>query len=392
MDEVFVPQSLATSNMYNFDYIVVGAGFYGAVIAERIANDLNKNVLVIDKRDHVGGNCYSEIHEETKIEFHKYGTHIFHTSNETVWKYINRFTSFNGYYHQVLTTYNDKVYQMPINLETINSFYNVNLKPFEVDSFLSKERKKEFYKGPNNFEEQAINSVGRPLYEALLKGYSIKQWEREPKEIPASVVKRLPFRTNYSESYYFDTHQGIPIDGYATIFENMLASQNITLRLNTDFFKIKHGISDNSTIIYSGKIDRLFDYKYGDLEYRTLRFDHEVKDVPDYQGTSVMNYGNVEIPYTRIHEPKHLHPERTYDSKKTLIMKEYSSASAREEPYYPVGGAENQTLYNKYLEELKKHDNVIIGGRLGEYKYYDMHNVIASALTTYEDRIKKRRR
>ncbi|MEQ3664023.1 MULTISPECIES: UDP-galactopyranose mutase [unclassified Olleya] len=374
----------------NYDYVLVGAGFYCSIIAERIANDLGKKVLIVEKRNHIGGNCFSETNIETGIEFHKYGTHIFHTSNKKVWEYISNFTTFNSYYHQVLITYNSKVYQMPINLETINSFYNINLKPFEVDDFLEQEFKKESYTNPKNFEEQAINIIGRPLYDAFIKGYTIKQWGRDPKDLPASIIKRLPFRKNYSESYFFDTYQGIPTDGFTAIFDKLLASNNIDIQLNTDFFEIKEQLNSSATIIYSGSIDRLLDYRFGELDYRTLDFEFEVVNYEDFQGTSVMNYGNQKIPYTRIHEPKHLHPERTYNLDKTLIIKEYSKEANREEPYYPIGGEVNKSLYAKYLKEVKKvYPNLIIGGRLGDYKYYDMHHVIENALDTYNNLIKK---
>ena len=377
-------------NLDSYPFIIVGAGFYGAVIAERIANDLNAKVLIVEKRNHIGGNCYSETDQETGIEYHKYGTHIFHTSNEKVWTYINQFCSFNGYFHQVLTTFNDKVYQMPVNLETINSFYDVNLKPFEVDAFLEEIRKEEHYETPANFEEQAINFMGRPLYEAFFKGYTIKQWGRDPKELPASVLKRLPFRKNYSESYYYSKWQGIPTEGYTHIFEQLLKSELIDVQLETDFFAIKDQISASTKVIYSGPIDRLMNYKFGDLDYRTLEFELERKEIEDYQGTSVMNYANTEVEFTRIHEPKHLHPERdSYTKEKTLIIKEFSKEADREEPYYPIGGEKNREIYAKYLAALKlEHPNLIVGGRLGDYKYYDMHHTIEKALETYENQIK----
>lgn len=278
---------------------------------------------------------------------------------------------------------------MPINLETINSFYKKNLKPYEVDDFLEKEKAVESYKEPKNFEEQAINIIGRPLYEAFIKGYTIKQWGRNPKELPAHIIKRLPFRKNYSESYFFDTYQGIPTDGYTEIFKKMLSSKNITVRLNTDFFDVKDEFSFDTKIIYSGSIDRLLDYKYRDLDYRTLTFEKELKNYDDYQGTSVMNYANKEISFTRIHEPKHLHPEREYHKSKTLIIKEYSKEANREAPYYPIGGEKNKFLYKKYLTELNKiYPNIIVGGRLGDYKYYDMHHVIENALNLYNKKIK----
>lgn len=370
----------------DYDYILVGAGFYCSVIAERLANDLNKKVLVIDKRDHIGGNCHSQINPETQIEFHTYGTHIFHTSNKEVWNYISRFTEFNSYYHQVLTTFNGKVYQMPINLETINSFYNLNLKPYEVDEFLEKEVAKTRVENPKNFEEEAINTIGKPLYDAFIKGYTVKQWETDPKNLPAHIFKRLPFRKNYSESYFFDIHQGIPLDGYTKIFERLLDSDNIDIQLNVDFHSIKDQIKDSTTIIYSGSIDSLLDYKYGELDYRTLRFESEIKNYEDHQGTSVMNYSNQEIEFTRIHEPKHLHPEREpYTQNQTLIIKEYSQKADRENPYYPMGGEENRELHQKYLDEVSTvYPNIIVGGRLGDYRYYDMDKVIEKALEAYK--------
>ncbi|OGH68384.1 MAG: UDP-galactopyranose mutase [Candidatus Magasanikbacteria bacterium RIFCSPLOWO2_02_FULL_44_11] len=378
-------------NYSAYDYVIIGAGFFGSVIAERIANELNKRVLIIEKRDHIGGNCYSVDDVETKIHYHKYGTHIFHTSSPKVWDYISRFTEFNSYFHQVLTTYKNKVYQMPINLETINTFYNINLKPFEVEEFLKKEAGKENISEPKNFEEKAISVIGRKLYEAFIKGYTVKQWQKDPKELSESIFNRLPFRTNYNESYYFDRWQGIPVDGYTAIFEKLLAHSNITLQLNTDFFAIRHTIPETTNVIYSGPLDKFFDYKYGKLEWRSLRFENEIKPVADYQGTSVMNYAEQDVPYTRIHEPRHLHPEKKYTNDKTLIVREYSVLEAEDDPYYPVGGPENRVLVKKYLLEAKQVSNYIIGGRLGDYKYYDMDRVIERALDVYEKQIMKNR-
>jgi UDP-galactopyranose mutase len=366
-------------------YLVVGSGFFGSVIAERIANQLNEKVLVIEKRNHIGGNCYSLDDPETGIHYHLYGTHIFHTSNDRVWKYINRFTEFNGYFHQVLTTHKGKVYQMPVNLETINSFYNVNLKPFEVNDFLKKEIEKENIKEPRNFEEKAISMMGRPLYEAFIKGYTMKQWQKHPKDMPESILKRLPFRANYNESYYYSRWQGIPLNGYGVIFEKMLDSPKIDVKLNIDFFKIRDLIPADTTIIYSGPIDQYFNYKYGKLEYRTLRFEKEVHPYEDYQGTSVMNYADPEVPFTRIHEPRHLHPERSnYPLDKTMIIKEFSLLDDGSNPYYPINDERNQNLILKYRDEAKELKNTIISGRLGEYKYYDMHDTINHALTMFD--------
>ncbi|MCK9424278.1 MAG: UDP-galactopyranose mutase [Bacteroidales bacterium] len=370
-------------------FLVVGAGFFGSVIAERIANDLKEHVVVIDKRNHIGGNCYAEIHPETGIIYHKYGTHIFHTPSKIIWDYINRFAGFNGYRHQVLNTYKEKVYQMPINLETINAFYNINLKPFEVDAFLSKEIQKENITHPANFEEKAISLIGRPLYEAFIKGYTKKQWQKDPKELPVSILSRLPFRKNYDESYYFSRWQGIPINDYTEVFKKMLDHPKIEVHLNTDFFEIRDRIGKDTLIIYSGPIDQFFDYKFGKLEWRTLDFLEKIIPVEDYQGTSVMNYGEESVPYTRIHEPRHLHPEKDYPKDKTLIIEEYPRPDDGTNPFYPVNDAKNQSLILKYREEVNRMDNVMISGRLGNYKYYDMTDTIDIALKTY-DTIKTR--
>lgn len=375
----------------SFKYLVVGAGFFGSVIAERIAVDMNEKVVVIDKNPHIGGNCYSEVDPDTGIEFHKYGTHIFHTSNETVWNYINNFTRFNGYHHQVLTIYKNKVYQMPINLETINTFYGLNLKPFEVEAFLKAEIKKENIAEPRNLEEKALSLIGRPLYEAFIKGYTEKQWQKDCKLLPLSIIDRLPVRKNYDESYYFDLWQGMPLDGYSAIFKRMLNHKNIDLYFNVDFFEIRDRIPSSCLIIYSGPIDRFFGYKFNKLEWRTLEFEKEVVNVEDYQGTAVMNYAERAVPYTRIHEPRHLHPERSYTTHKTLIIKEYPKLDNGTNPYYPINTDKNHDILKKYLDEREKCPNVIFGGRLGDYKYYDMDKVIESALDVYETKIKNRK-
>ncbi|MEM6802577.1 MAG: UDP-galactopyranose mutase [Bacteroidota bacterium] len=373
----------------SFPYIVVGSGFFGAVMAERIANDLGEKVLVIEKRNHIGGNSYSRIDPESGIEYHVYGTHIFHTSNEKVWQYINRFTDFNSYHHQVLSTYQDKVYQLPINLETINSFYGLNLKPFEVKDFLAGEiAKSETSETPTNFEEMAISMMGEALYKAFFRGYTLKQWNKDPKLMPASVLKRLPFRTNYNESYYNSRWQGIPLKGYTHIFKGLLRNSKIELKLNCDFFDIKDQISPKSTLIYSGPLDRFYNYKYGRLEWRTLRFEKEVKKVEDFQGTAVMNYPELSVPFTRIHEPRHLHPERTYHTDRSLLIREYSEMDTGENPFYPINDARNQAVVKRYRAEAAKESNLIISGRLGDYKYYDMEATISRALELYENKIK----
>jgi UDP-galactopyranose mutase len=370
-------------DLRDYSYIVVGSGFSGAVIAERIASQLGQQVLVIEKRDHIGGNCYSETDGETGIEFHRYGTHIFHTSNERVWNYICRFASFNNYRHQVLSCHKGRNYQFPINLETINQFYQVNLKPFEVDDFMASIRGGSIG-APANFEEQALSQVGRDLYEAFFKNYTIKQWQADPRQLPASIFNRIPVRKNYDESYFSDTWQGIPGNGYTAIFDRLLADKKIRVMLNTDYFSLKDRLNPDACLIYSGPIDRLFDYKYGKLSWRTLRFEKETVDTDDYQGNSVINFPDLDIPYTRVHEPRHLHPERRYKSKKTIIFREYSLADGGDEPYYPIPSAENQRLLSLYRQEAGRRTNLFITGRLGDYKYYDMHQTIDRALDIFE--------
>ena len=381
---------MSQKGLQEYRYVIVGAGFFGAVMAERIANDLDQDVLVLEKRNHIGGNCYSRDDDETGIHYHVYGTHIFHTSNPNVWNYIRRFTDFNSYVHQVLTRYRGKVYQMPINLETINDFYGVTLRPFEVEDFLAREIEKEDIGEPQNFEEKAISMIGRPLYEAFIRGYTKKQWQKDPRDMPESVLTRLPFRTNYNESYYFSRWQGVPAGGYTAIFRKLLGSPRIDVRLETDFFDVREELADDAVLIYSGPLDRFFDYEYGRLDWRTLDFELERPPVADWQGTSVMNYAEEAVPYTRIHEPRHLHPEaeERYPDDRTLIIREYSRLDDGSEPYYPINDERNRELVLKYRTEAARLPNVYISGRLGDYRYYDMHQTIAHALKLYETEIR----
>lgn len=358
----------------------------GSVLAQQIAERLNEKVLVVEKREHIGGNCYSETDAETGIEFHRYGSHIFHTASERVWQYIQRFSSFTNYRHRVFACVKNKVYSLPVNLDTINSFFNVNLKPDEVAAFLKTKTIPCAGKEPSNFEEQALSMVGEELYKTFFKGYTIKQWQIDPKELPASVFKRLPVRNNYDSSYFFDSHQGIPVNGYTAIFEKLLSHPNIDLLLNTDFFDIRNQLSPDAVIIYSGPIDRFFDYRFGKLQWRSLSFDAEVKNIKDYQGTSVMNYPDENIAYTRIHEPRHLHPERNYTTDKTLVIKEFSVADDGTNPYYPILSAENLEKSESYKKSAAADPNVIIAGRLGDYKYYDMDQTIERALQIFDER------
>lgn len=369
--------------MNAFPYVIVGSGLLGSVLAEQIAGRLDRRVLVIEKREHIGGNCFSEEDTVTGIEYHRYGSHIFHTADEKVWNYVNRFITFNTYRHQVLSSYKNRMYQFPINLETINSFYNVNLRPYEVDAFMAKVRGQAAGQ-PANFEEQAIALLGRDLYEAFFKHYTFKQWQLDPRDLPASVFNRLPFRKNYNENYFFDQWQGIPQEGYTRLFTRLLSHKNITVLLNTDYFDLRHRLNKDCTLIYSGPIDRFFDYRLGRLSWRTLRFEKEVLPVEDYQGNAVINFPEPDIPYTRIHEPRHLHPERHYTIGKTVIFREYSLPDNGDAPFYPIASAANQKLLAAYKELAAALPRTYIGGRLGDYKYYDMDQTIQRALEIFE--------
>lgn len=364
-----------------YEYIVAGAGLFGSTVAERLAA-AGKNVLVVEKRDHVGGNCYDEYDEDTGILFHTYGPHIFHANDDEIIEYISRFTEFTRYYHQVLTTYKDRIYQMPINLETINSFYGVNLRPYEVKDFLKKECDKEGIVEPKNMEEKAISLIGRPLYEAFFREYTLKQWEVDPKELSEAIINRIPIRNNYNESYYNKKFQGLPADGYTAMFKRMLDHPRITIALETDFFQIKNSIPSSCHIVYSGPIDAFFDYEFGKLEYRTITFEKEVKPYQDWQGTSVVNYPETAFPFTRICEPRHFYPEKWdgYSDDETIIFKEHSSLDDGSAPFYPIKNDRNDSLAAKYREKASQVSNVTFGGRLGEYQYYDMDAVLVAAL------------
>ena len=367
----------------DYSYVVVGSGLSGAVIAERIASQLHQPVLVIEKRNHIGGNCYSANDAATGIEYHAYGTHIFHTSNEKVWNYVRQFTAFNNYQHRVLSSHQGRIYQFPINLETINHFYSLNLKPYEVEDFMATIRDNSI-KEPANFEEKALSLIGRDLYEAFFKHYTIKQWQVDPRDLPASIFNRIPFRTNYVDNYFFDTWQGIPEKGYTHLFQNLLSDKKIRVLLDTDFFDIRDRLKKEAILIYSGPIDRFFDYKYGKLSWRTLRFEQETLDKEDYQGNSVINYPGPDTPFTRIHEPRHLHPERQFTKEKTIIFREYSLFDQGDNPYYPIASTKNQDLLALYQQEAAALQQVFITGRLGDYKYYDMHHTIDRSLEIFE--------
>ena len=365
-----------------YDYLIVGSGLFGAVFAQQ-AKEAGRSVKVIEKRDHIGGNCFSYEFEDTNITVHAYGTHIFHTNDTDIWNYVNRFTEFNRYQHRVLTTHRSKVYSMPINLGTINAFYGVNLMPADVETFLASKCGEIAH--PKNLEEKAISLIGKDLYEAFIRGYTKKQWGCDPKLLPASIITRLPVRSSYQDSYFDDLYQGIPVGGYTPIFKRML--EGIPVELNTDFIENRHYWKSRAKkVVYTGPIDAYFEYTYGRLNWRSVRFEKEKMALDDYQGTSVMNFADEDVPYTRIHEPKHLHPERKFARGVSLVIREYSLID-NDRPYYPVNFDEDKEKLASYKKLQSAETSTLFGGRLAQYRYYDMHQVIGSALKAAKDEL-----
>ena len=376
------------------DLVVVGAGFFGLTIAERAAAS-GRRVALIDRRAHIGGNAYSEFEPETGIEVHKYGAHLFHTSNPAVWEYANRFTGFTDYVHRVYTTHRGIVYPMPINLGTINQFFRSALTPNEARALIRSQIDEFDVRSAENLEEKAIALIGRPLYEAFIRDYTAKQWQTEPRDLPAEVISRLPVRYNYDNRYFNDRWEGLPVDGYTSWLERMADHPNIDVSLSTDFFDGSQPISKPSVVgqvpvVYTGPVDRYFDYSEGSLSWRTLDFEQEVLEIDDFQGTSVMNYADADVAYTRIHEFKHFHPERAdrYPDDKTVIVREYSRFADRgDEPYYPVNTPADRSGLLAYRDLARGESGVYFGGRLGTYQYLDMHMAIASALAMWSNQL-----
>lgn len=361
-----------------YDYLIVGAGLFGAVFAYE-ANKRGKKVLVIDKRPNIAGNIYSE--EQNGIQVHKYGAHIFHTSNKAVWEYVQQFAEFNRYTNSPVARYKDELYNMPFNMNTFNKMWGV-ITPAEATAKIAEQIAEAGISEPQNLEEQAISLVGRDIYEKLVKGYTEKQWGKRATELPAFIIKRLPVRMTYDNNYFNDAYQGIPVGGYTQMVEKMLAG--IEVLLNTDYFSDRNyfdRLADK--IVFTGMIDEYFEYCYGELEYRSLRFETETLEMENYQGNAVVNYTEYEIPYTRIIEHKHFEfgCQNGNSNPKTIITREYPATWKKgDEPYYPMNDAKNNELYAKYKELADKQDKVIFGGRLGMYKYFDMHQVIEVAL------------
>ena len=363
--------------MKTYDYLIVGAGLYGAVMAHELVKK-GKSCLVIDRREHIAGNIYCEKIEN--INVHKYGAHIFHTSNKKVWDYVNQFAEFNNYINSPIAVYKDELYNLPFNMNTFSRMWNIRT-PQEAKEMIKKQVRESGITEPENLEEQALSLGGRDVYEKLIKGYTEKQWGRDCRDLPAFIIKRLPFRFTYDNNYFNDRYQGIPIGGYTAIVEKML--EGCDVRTGIDYFEFRKeypGIA--GTVIFTGMIDEYFDYKLGALEYRSVRFETEVLDMENYQGNAVVNYTEREVPYTRIIEHKHFEFGR---QPKTVISREYSSEwSVGMEPYYPVNDEKNNELFDRYRELAGKEENVIFGGRLGNYKYYDMDKVIEAALKESE--------
>ncbi|MDO4788807.1 MAG: UDP-galactopyranose mutase [Johnsonella sp.] len=360
-----------------YDFLIVGSGLYGAVFAE-MAKQRGKSVLIIERRSHLGGNIYTK--KEAGINIHQYGAHIFHTSNKKVWEYVNRFAEFNQYINAPIAVYKDELYNLPFNMNTFSKMWNIKT-PQEAKAIIQGQIKELGIFEARNLEEQALSLVGKDVYEKLIKGYTKKQWGRDCKELPAFIIKRLPLRFTYDNNYFNDRYQGIPIGGYTGMIERML--EGIEIRLNTDYreFIANHpGIAPKT--VYTGMIDEFYDFKLGVLEYRSLRFESEELPIDNFQGNAVVNYTEEEVPYTRIIEHKHF---EFADTPTTVISKEYSCEWSRGiEPYYPINNEKNNALFEEYRKLAKKEENIIFGGRLGEYRYYDMDKVIEAAMEKAE--------
>ena len=371
----------ASNKKMKYDYLIVGAGLFGAIFA-REATDAGKSVVVIDKRPHIGGNIYTE--EIEGIQVHKYGAHIFHTNDKTAWDYVNRFASFNRFTNSPIANYNGEIYSLPFNMYTFNKMWGV-ITPDEAKKKIEEQKAAVGITEPQNLEEQAISLVGTDIYEKLIRGYTEKQWGRPCAELPSFIIKRLPVRFTYDNNYFNALYQGIPNDGYTAMVKKML--EGITVRLNIDYLEEREALKNIAEkIIFTGPIDAYFDFCYGKLDYRSVHFETEILDTNNYQGNAVVNYTDAKTPYTRIIEHKHF---AFGTQEKTVISKEYSREWNEDaEPYYPVNNEKNNALYEKYKALAEKEDGVIFGGRLGQYKYYDMDAVILEALRAVKGELK----
>ncbi len=373
-------KEISLGAVMKYDYLVVGSGLYGSIFAHE-ANKRGKKCLVVEKRDHVGGNIYTKNIEG--INVHCYGAHIFHTSNKRVWDYMNSFAEFNRYTNSPIAVFKDEIYNLPFNMNTFNKMWGVKT-PAEAKQKINEQVNEANIKEPKNLEEQAISLVGKDIYEKLVKGYTEKQWGMKATELPPFIIKRLPVRFVYDNNYFDDKYQGIPIGGYTRIIEKLL--EGIEVKLNTDFFTYRKELKNIAhKVLFTGMIDEFYNYRFGELEYRSLKFEHELLNEENYQGNAVINYTEYDVPYTRIIEHKHFE----YGTQsKTIITKEYPVKWKKgDEPYYPVNNHKNNAIYAKYKELAEKETNVIFGGRLAEYKYYDMHHIVENALRKVDEEL-----
>jgi len=356
-------------------------------IAERAASTLGLRVAIIERRNHIGGNAWSETDPTTGIEIHRYGSHLFHCSSKEVWNYLNRFTSFSDYRHFVYTLHKGQIYPMPINLGTICSYFGRAFSPNEASALIAEQAAEMRGRPPANLEEKAISLIGRPLYEAFIRGYTVKQWRTDPKDLPSEIITRLPVRYTFNSRYFSDKYEGLPLNGYADLFKRMAGTAGIEIYLGCDYFDVRDEIPAGKPVIYTGPVDRFFDYRFGVLGWRTLDFEREVLDVEDYQGCPVLNYADEDVPFTRVHEFRHLHSERAYGAR-TVIFREYSRPAGRlDEPYYPVNTVEDKAAYDAYRAAGAGCSGVVFGGRLGTYRYLDMHQAIGAALKTFKNEV-----
>ncbi|PAU69213.1 UDP-galactopyranose mutase [Bifidobacterium italicum] len=387
-----------TSNERNAmpDLVIVGAGIFGLTIAQQAGEKLGAHVTIIDVRDHIGGNAYSYMDPETGAEIHKYGAHLFHTSNERVWDYVNRFTAFTDYVHRVYATHDGEVFPLPINLGTINQFFRANYTPAQAKALIEEQAGELAGTDPANLNDQGISLIGRPLYEAFIKNYTAKQWQTDASELPASIIKRLPVRFNYNNRYFKDTWEGLPTDGYTAWLERMIDDPRITVQLGTDFFDETQPLNKKALleagvpIVYTGPIDRYFDYDLGELKWRTVDFKEVRYDEGDHFGCPVMNFSDADVPYTRAIEFKNFNPERAAEQNpdKTVVWEEYSRFAERgDEPYYPINTDDDKALYARYKAKAEAEPKVVFGGRLGTYAYYDMDQVFNQALISFEKQV-----
>jgi len=370
------------------DLIVVGSGFFGATIAERCAAVLGLRVCMLERRPHIGGNAWSEYDPETGIEVHTYGSHLFHTNSQAVWDYVNRFSAFSNYRHRVIVRHRDRFFTMPMNLGTLSSLFGRFLSPDDARALIAREAAAFGTANPANLEEKAISLVGRTMYDAFIKGYTAKQWQTDPRELPADIITRLPVRLTFSDFYFDDRFEGLPLTGYAEIFHRMLKTDGICVHTGVDYFDARTGITPGIPVIYTGPVDRYFDFRAGELGWRTLDFEREIMPTGDYQGASVVNYPDPDVSFTRIHEFRHLHPERDYQREKSVIFREYSRLAMRnDEPYYPINRSADKARYDAYRAMADTEPGVIFGGRLGSYRYLDMHQAIGAALRVFETQL-----